>query len=89
MSTNLFKMNIRLSTVYFPWMIIVAISVENRLNYFIREIIVVIREINTLIHEYNLDYREYISSSLSGVYKSQQCPYPEHSLLRITPPLLL
>ncbi|MGA4718418.1 hypothetical protein ACOZ9X_00300 [Fictibacillus nanhaiensis] len=46
------------------------------------------REINTLIREYNLDYRGYISSSLSGVYKPQQCPYPEHSLLRNTPPLL-
>jgi hypothetical protein len=60
----------------------VTIYVENRLNYFIREIIVVIRE-------YNLDYRGYISSSLSGVHKLQQCTYPEHSLLRNTPPLLL
>lgn len=66
----------------------VVICVENRLNYFIREIIVVIREIITLIREYNLDYRGYFSSSLSGVYKPQQCPYPEHNLLRNTPPLL-
>lgn len=57
----------------------VAICVENCLNYFIREI-------NTLIREYNLDYRGYISSSLSRVYKKpQQCSYPEHSLLRNSP----
>lgn len=96
MSIILFEINIRVNNFLGKWIIAEAICVENRLNFFIREIILVIPEIilvileiKRFIREYNLDYRGYISRSLSGVYKPQQCPYPEHSLLRNTPPLLL